>query len=148
MEENNWLKELTEKAKHDPYYQQCLAEARRLEPAFLSVRDTLPEAQRCALDAYISACEEMDHLLTLFARDITRERLQEEISILLQREACYAVLRQDVREHGPRSRSAGEWLDRAEREHTPEYLEMCRRFNEAARQIREEQGVEIPLIEL
>jgi len=77
-----------------------------------------------------------------------REQQQEELAILMQQEAYYAVLRQDVREHGPQSRSAEEWLDRAEREQTPEYLEMCRRFNEAARQLREERGEEIPLIEL
>ena len=63
MEENKWLEELMKKAKNDPYYQHCLTEVRQLEPLFLQIRASLPEMQRKALDAYISACEELDHAL-------------------------------------------------------------------------------------
>ena len=67
MEENKWLKELTEKAKNDPYFLQCLEEVRALEPLFLKIRSTLPELQQKTLDAYISACEELDHALLILA---------------------------------------------------------------------------------
>ena len=68
MEENNWLKALTEKAEQDPYYQECLAQVRGLEPLYLNIRSSLPGLQRKALDAYISACEEPDHALLLLAK--------------------------------------------------------------------------------
>ena len=63
MIEKEWYIELTEKAKHDPHYQQCLTEVRQLEPMFLQIRSTLPPMQRKVLDSYISACEELDHAL-------------------------------------------------------------------------------------
>ena len=65
MEENKWLEELMEKAKYDPYYQHCLTEVRHLEPMFLQIRSTLPQMQQKVLDAYISACEELDHALLM-----------------------------------------------------------------------------------
>ena len=65
MENSRCLEELIEKAKHDPYYQQCLEEVRALEPLFLKIRSTLPELQQKTLDAYISACEELDHALLI-----------------------------------------------------------------------------------
>ena len=67
MIEKEWYIELIEKAKHDPYYQECLAEVKALEPMFLAVRFELPEMQQRALDAYISACEELDHALLMLA---------------------------------------------------------------------------------
>ncbi|MBQ6718878.1 MAG: hypothetical protein IJN20_00810 [Oscillospiraceae bacterium] len=67
MEDTQWVKELTEKAKHDPYYQECLMEVRALEPMFLNIRSTLPELKQKTLDAYISACEELDHALLVLA---------------------------------------------------------------------------------
>ena len=63
MDNTLWLKELTEKAKYDPYYQQCLREVKEVEPLFLQIRASLPEMQQKALDAYLSACEEVDHAL-------------------------------------------------------------------------------------
>ena len=68
MEKTAWLMELTEKAKHDPCYQQCLTEVRELEPMFLKIRSSLSELQQQALDAYIGACEELDHALLLLAK--------------------------------------------------------------------------------
>ena len=69
MEGNKWLEELTVKAKNDPYYQHCLEEVRALEPLFLKIRDSLPEMQKKALDAYLSACEELDHALLHLAKE-------------------------------------------------------------------------------
>ena len=59
--------ELIELAKNDPNYQACLEEMRRWEPAYLALRDALPEMQRRTLENYISACEELDHVLLLLA---------------------------------------------------------------------------------
>jgi len=67
MDKAMWINKLTEKAKHDPYYQECLMEVRALEPIFLNIRSTLPELQQKTLDAYISACEELDHALLILA---------------------------------------------------------------------------------
>ena len=69
MIEKEWYIELIEKAKHDPYYQERLAEVIALEPLFLNICSSLPEPQRRALDAYISACEELDHALLMLAKD-------------------------------------------------------------------------------
>lgn len=41
MKENQWFQELTEMAKHDTAYQQCLEQARLLEPEFRSIRGSL-----------------------------------------------------------------------------------------------------------
>ena len=67
MIKTEWYKDLVEKAKQDPYYQECLAEVGALEPLFLNIRSSLPELQQKALDAYISACEELDHALLILA---------------------------------------------------------------------------------
>ena len=67
MDKAMWINKLTEKAKNDPYYQECLMEVRALEPMFLNIRSTLPELQQKTLDAYISACEELDHALLVLA---------------------------------------------------------------------------------
>ena len=58
---------LMELAKKDPHYQACLEEVMRLEPIYLALRDTLPKMQRKVMEAYISACEELDHALLLLA---------------------------------------------------------------------------------
>jgi len=67
VDKTMWLERLTEKAKYDPYYQQCLTEVRELEPIFGKIRSALPVMQQKALDAYITACEELDHALLLLA---------------------------------------------------------------------------------
>lgn len=56
----DWLKNLMERAAADPWYQECLSDLHAKEPAFLAIRNALPEAQREVLDAYIAACEELD----------------------------------------------------------------------------------------
>ena len=58
-----WMDELTRLAKDDPWYQECLADVRRKETAFVKLRDALPQAQQQELDAYIAACEELEHAL-------------------------------------------------------------------------------------
>ena len=67
MEEQCWYEVLLERVKNDPQYQACLEEVKRLEPEFLALRDTLEENRRNVLDAYLSACEEMDHALLMAA---------------------------------------------------------------------------------
>ena len=56
----DWLKNLMERAAADTWYQECLSDLHAKEPAFLAIRNALPEAQREVLDAYIAACEELD----------------------------------------------------------------------------------------
>ena len=63
MTEENLMK----LAKEDPHYQACLEEVKRWEPAYLALRDSLPEMQRRAVEGYISACEELDHALLALA---------------------------------------------------------------------------------
>ena len=65
--EKEKYKTLMELAKNDPNYQACLEEVRRWEPVYLALRDSLPEMQRRTLEKYISACEELDHVLLLLA---------------------------------------------------------------------------------
>ena len=69
MDNTLWLEELMEKAKQDPYYQHCLTEVRQLEPMFLQIRNSLPEMRQKVLDAYISACEELDHALLRLTKE-------------------------------------------------------------------------------
>lgn len=54
----------------------------------------------------------------------------------------------EIKEKGPLWYAAKEDLERQERERTPEYLEQCRVFNRIAKEIMEETGEVIPLIEL
>ena len=48
-------------SRGDAWYQQCLADLQAKEPAFLAIRETLTEGQQEQLDAYIAACEELEH---------------------------------------------------------------------------------------
>ena len=67
MREENVYGDLLEQAKEDSYYQACLEEVKRWEPAYLALRDTLPEMQRRVVEEYVSACEELDHALLVLA---------------------------------------------------------------------------------
>ena len=98
MEENQWLKELTEMAKYDPEYQQYLAQARLLEPEFLSIRDSLPENRRALLDTYLAACEQMDHFLLCLAWSVAWDRGAD---AYIEGRKRHAAVMQDVREHSP-----------------------------------------------
>ena len=58
---------LLELAKEDAHYQTCLEEVKRWEPAYLALRNSLPQMQRRAVEGYISACEKLDYVLLLLA---------------------------------------------------------------------------------
>ena len=59
----DWMDELNARAKEDPWHQCCLADVVSKETAFLKIREGLSEQQRSDLDAYIAACEELEHAL-------------------------------------------------------------------------------------
>lgn len=67
MSEENWYKELTELAKTDPACRDSLEKVKQLEPEFLALCRELSPRQRQTAEAYLSACEEMDHALTALA---------------------------------------------------------------------------------
>lgn len=73
MEKMKWYEELMKTAKSDRYYQTYLEEVQRLEPVYLALRDSLPEMKRRVLEAYLSACEELDHALLLLAGEKMEE---------------------------------------------------------------------------
>lgn len=54
----------------------------------------------------------------------------------------------EIQEKGPLWYEVTAELERQERERTPEYLEQCRQFNRIVREIMEETGEVIPLIQL
>lgn len=136
MEQAEWMKDLMEQAKKDPLYQSCLDDVKRLEPGFLALRDALREDRRNVLDAYLSACEELDHTLLLLAEQMTRQRCREEWASLLRLDALYREFYRDLETRGRRVP-----------ERTPEYLAWCRDYNDTARRVMEDTGVEIPLID-
>ena len=70
----NWMDELTEQAKMDMLYLQSLTRVKETEPAFLALRDSLPEEQRELLDQYIAACEELEHALAPIAYRMGKEQ--------------------------------------------------------------------------
>ena len=67
------MEKLMARANCSSVYQEKLEEVKRLEPAFLALRDSLPEEQRQILESYLSACEELDHELLCTAVDLLRE---------------------------------------------------------------------------
>lgn len=54
-------------ARHDLWHKQCLSEVENREADFERIRSALSETDQEALDLYISACEELEHSLTLIA---------------------------------------------------------------------------------
>lgn len=67
--------QIMEGAKADAVYQQLLKECRRLEPAYLAVLDKLPDADKDHLEAYISACEELEHRLAQLSYEFGKTRI-------------------------------------------------------------------------
>ena len=63
------------RANADEWYQQCLAEVKNRETAFLNIREMLAENQREQLDAYVSACEELEHSKIYIAYEIGKLKL-------------------------------------------------------------------------
>ena len=135
MDQTEWMEELLEWAKEDPEYQACLETVRDLEPEFLALRDALTEDRRNVLDAYLSACEEMDHALLSLAEHLTRQQCQREFASILRLDALYSDSYRNMRTPGTKAP-----------ERTPEYPDRCRAFNETARRVMADTDVEIPLI--
>ena len=67
---------LIDRAKSDPWYQECRAEVRKLEPWFINFREGLSGEDRDKLDDYISACEGLEDALTLTAWELLRKSLR------------------------------------------------------------------------
>ena len=62
-------------AMREPWYQECRAEVRRLEPWFMEFRESLSQEDRDKLDDYISACETQESALTLTVWDMFRKAI-------------------------------------------------------------------------
>lgn len=69
-----WIDEITEHARLDVWYLQCLANVKARETAFLDIRNSLPDEQRQQLDSYIAACEELEHALLPIAYRLGKEQ--------------------------------------------------------------------------
>lgn len=67
---NDWRLEMLEIARSDPWRTKLAEELRRAEPRFLAVYSNLPDDQQEALDAYISACEELQYSLIFSAYEV------------------------------------------------------------------------------
>ena len=72
------IRQITRLAESDPWHRRCLEELRRTEPDFLAIRQTLTEAQQEKLDAYISACEELEHSKIYIAFNLGKHKIIEE----------------------------------------------------------------------
>ena len=68
----DWIHDLMDLARCSPHYQNCLQDVQDTEPAFLAIRESLTPEQQEQLDAYLSACEEQEHCLTLLAYQLHR----------------------------------------------------------------------------
>ena len=67
MDQEQWEKWLTDKAKHDPWYQELLRGCEEAEREFLRIRAGLTEEDQEKLDQYITLCEELGHRLAWLA---------------------------------------------------------------------------------
>lgn len=47
-------------AENDDNYQQALEKVKKLEPAYLAIKASLPPEQQQTLDDYIAACEALE----------------------------------------------------------------------------------------
>lgn len=70
MKTTDWQKKLNALCGWDQRYQQSLAHLRELEEDYARLRSRLCRQDRETLDAYLSACEELDHIRTLLAYDL------------------------------------------------------------------------------
>lgn len=59
----DWMDKVYQLAHTDGWYQECLEDLKRRTPAYEEVLRSLTESQREALEAYIAACEELEHAL-------------------------------------------------------------------------------------
>lgn len=73
MYNREWMDEMNCRAKTDDWYQALLEDVKAAEPAYLAIYNSLPESQQEQLGAYIAACEELEHSLTLIAYQLGLE---------------------------------------------------------------------------
>ena len=76
MPEESMWDILIQQAMREPWYQECRAEVRKLEPWFINFREGLSGEDRDKLDDYISACEGLEDALTLTAWELYRKSLR------------------------------------------------------------------------
>lgn len=70
----DWMDEMYRRAKTDDWHQTLQGDVDAAEPAFLTIRNSLPQAQQEQLDTYVAACEELEHSLALIAYELGREQ--------------------------------------------------------------------------
>ena len=71
MEKDNIWDILVDFAENDKQYQEALDRVKRLEPAFLTIRESLSPEQQQILDDYIAACEALDQCQTFLAAKLS-----------------------------------------------------------------------------
>lgn len=69
-----WMKEAAQRAARDARYVECMNRLCTLEAEFLAFRDTLSEEKQNLLDDYLTACEDLDTVLTRYAFKIGQEK--------------------------------------------------------------------------
>lgn len=69
----NWMEDIQKAAQTDAWYQSALEQAKKLEPAYLEILQSLLQEKREILEAYISACEAMDDAMLRIAYEIGRK---------------------------------------------------------------------------
>ena len=68
--ENLW-DEMLELTQNDESYQQTLDRVKKLEPAFLAIRESLRPEQQQILDDYIAACEALEQCQTFLVAKLS-----------------------------------------------------------------------------
>jgi len=63
----DWMEVIQKAAQTDASYQCALAQAKKLEPAYLEILQSLPQEKQEILEAYITACEAMDDAMLCIA---------------------------------------------------------------------------------
>ena len=68
MTNQEWYRYLYDRAKNDPWYQECLRVCREREPELVKLRTSLTPQEQEILDLYIAACEELQFALIFLTR--------------------------------------------------------------------------------
>ena len=63
----NRMEVIQKAAQTDAWYQNALEQAKKQEPVYLEILQSLPQEKREILEAYITACEAMDDALLRIA---------------------------------------------------------------------------------
>ena len=146
-EDLEWLEDLADYATYDENCKECLAQLEKVEPAFLALKNSLPEDQQKIIDDYLSACEEQDHAMLLLAQWKADKEVREDFTSIVQAHLDMTLLRNDRFMRGPIYQASKSYMDRIREERAPEYIQMCRDFNATVRRIYEETGEYIAPIE-